>query len=166
MKLPYNMLITLGCTILFIVSAEPCAGEDEQKPVILSALPDSSVSPAQLIMSGRNFGSSKPTVTLDSTPLEVVTFTSTIVEALLPPQFRSGSTFWSSSGADTASIRRHLILRWEPQDRKETRATLAHKALQDPLDPPGLRDRRAPTVRAMSFPFPQPPSTYASWLNL
>ena len=91
MRSRYNVLIALVGAILFIVSAEPCAGEDEQKPVILSALPDSSVSPAQLIISGRNFGSSKPRVTLDSIPLEVVTFTSTIVAALLPPQFRPGS---------------------------------------------------------------------------
>src|SRR5947208_825840 len=65
-------LLHLAVTVVF-------ADEEDRKPVIIAAVPDSPVAPAQLTISGQNFGVAKPLVTLDSFPLLVATFTSTNV---------------------------------------------------------------------------------------
>ena len=67
------------------------ADEDDQGPVIIAALPDSSVNPTQLTITGKNLGSSKPLVTLDSFPLLVLTFTSSSVTVWLPAGLKPGS---------------------------------------------------------------------------
>src|SRR5437868_2485717 len=64
---------------------------DDQKPVIVSALPDATINPAQLTITGNNLGSGKPLVTLESIRLLVATFTSTSVTALLPMGLKPGS---------------------------------------------------------------------------
>jgi len=64
---------------------------DDQKPVILSALPDATVNPTQLTITGNNLGGGKPLVTLDSIRLLVATFTATSVTALLPVGLKPGS---------------------------------------------------------------------------
>jgi hypothetical protein len=61
---------------------------DAQRPNILSAVPNLSVSPAQLTVTGENFGSVRPVVLLDGLPLTVVTFSSTAVTAFLPANLR------------------------------------------------------------------------------
>jgi len=67
------------------------ADEEDRKPVIIAAVPDSPVTPAHLTISGQNFGASKPLVTLDSFPLLVATFTSTSVTVWLPAGLKPGS---------------------------------------------------------------------------
>ena len=64
---------------------------DDQKPVIISVVPDLSINPTQLTITGNNLGSGKPLVTLDSILLLVATFTSTSVTALLPVGLKPGS---------------------------------------------------------------------------
>jgi hypothetical protein len=78
------ILLHLGVTVVI-------ADEEDQKPIIIAALPDSPVNPAQLTIAGKNFGTSKPFVTLDSLPLLVTSFTSTIVNVLLPMGLKPGS---------------------------------------------------------------------------
>ena len=77
-------LLHLAGTVVF-------ADEEDRKPVIIAAVPDSPVAPAQLTISGQNFGAAKPLVTLDSFPLLVVTFTSTNVTVWLPAGLKPGS---------------------------------------------------------------------------
>ena len=64
---------------------------DDQKPVIISVVPDLSINPTQLTITGNNLGNGKPLVTLDSIRLLVATFTSTSVTALLPVGLKPGS---------------------------------------------------------------------------
>jgi hypothetical protein len=79
------------CVLLHGSLAVGLAMEDEPDPVILAAVPDSSVNLKQLTITGEAFGSAKPLVTLDSLPLTVVSFTSTVVTAFLPQGLRPGS---------------------------------------------------------------------------
>jgi hypothetical protein len=65
--------------------------DEENKPVIIAALPDSSFNPTQLTITGNQLGTGKPFVTLDSFRLLVVTFTSTSVTALLPAGLKPSS---------------------------------------------------------------------------
>jgi hypothetical protein len=58
--------------------------DGESGPVILSAAPDSAANPTQVTITGKNFGSAKPLVTLDSLPLMVASFTPTIVTVFVP----------------------------------------------------------------------------------
>jgi hypothetical protein len=67
------------------------ADEEDQRPVIVAAIPDSSVNPPLLTITGQNFGNSKPFVTLDSFPLSVVSFTPTSVIVLLHTGLKPGS---------------------------------------------------------------------------
>ena len=77
-------LLHLGVIVLF-------ADEEDHKPVIIAAMPDASVNPTQLTITGQNLGNSKPLVTLDSFPLLVTGFTSTIVTVWLPKGLKPGS---------------------------------------------------------------------------
>ncbi len=67
------------------------ADDDQHEPLIKAALPDSSASPTQLNITGENFGTLKPVVTLDSMPLTVASFSATSVTALLPAGLTPGS---------------------------------------------------------------------------
>jgi hypothetical protein len=78
--------------IAALLSTIPAWADDNGRdPAILAAIPDFSVTPAQLAIKGQNLGTSKPSVTLDAIPLSIVTFTSTAVTALLPPGLPAGS---------------------------------------------------------------------------
>jgi hypothetical protein len=77
-------LLHLGVTVIF-------ADEEDRKPVIIAALPDSSVNPTQLTITGQNLGTAKPFVTLDSLPLVVASFTSTTVTVWLHAGLNPGS---------------------------------------------------------------------------
>jgi len=59
-------------------------GDPPSKPQIQSATIESSTTPAQLTITGQHFGPSAPAVALDAIPLQVLTFTSTVVVAALP----------------------------------------------------------------------------------
>jgi hypothetical protein len=83
------MQVLFKCAL--VAAALTAALAEDQKPVIISALPDASVNPTQLTITGNNLGSGKPLVTLDSFRLLVATFTSTSVTALLPAGLRPGS---------------------------------------------------------------------------
>ncbi len=77
--------------LLHVTMAAAIADEQEAKPVIISAIPDSPVNPAQLTIAGQHLGALKPLVTLDSMPLTVIGFTPTMVTAFLPAGLKSGS---------------------------------------------------------------------------
>jgi len=77
-------LLHLAVTVVF-------ADEEDRKPVIIAAVPDSTANPTQLTITGQNFGASKPLVTLDSFPLLVTTFTSANVTVWLPAGLKPGS---------------------------------------------------------------------------
>jgi hypothetical protein len=83
------MQVLFKCAL--VAAALTAAFAEDQKPVIISALPDASVNPTQLTITGNNLGSGKPLVTLDSFRLLVATFTSTSVTALLPAGLKPGS---------------------------------------------------------------------------
>jgi hypothetical protein len=80
-----------AAALLNLAMAATVPSDDEQKPAIISAIPDSAVNPTQLTIAGQNLGRSKPLVNLDSIPLAVVGFTATAVTALLPPGLGPGS---------------------------------------------------------------------------
>lgn len=77
--------------LVHVVMAAALADEEESKPIIIAAIPDSSVNPTQLTITGRNLGTSKPIVTLDSIPLSVIGFTSTVVTVWLQAGLSPGS---------------------------------------------------------------------------
>jgi hypothetical protein len=65
--------------------------EEEELPLILAVMTDSSASPTQLTITGQNLGKAKPRVTLGSRALDVVSFGSSRVIAILPAGFVPGS---------------------------------------------------------------------------
>ena len=77
--------------VLPLVLTVALADDDQHEPLILTAVPDSSASPTQLTITGENFGTLKPVVTLDLIPLTVVSFGSTAVTALLPAGLTPGT---------------------------------------------------------------------------
>jgi hypothetical protein len=91
MNLLRNWPKALAVFALLHVALVAALADEENKPVVITALPDSSVNPTQLTITGNHLGSGKPLVTLDSLRLLVVTFTSTSVTALLPAGLKPGS---------------------------------------------------------------------------
>ena len=83
--------VALAFALQIDVMGRALADDEKHDPLILAAVPDSSASPTQLTIMGENFGTLKPTVTLDSIPLAVVSFGSTSVTALLPAGLTPGS---------------------------------------------------------------------------
>ena len=82
--------MAIACSILLgFVSIS--AAEDNTQAAISAAIPDFAVNPTQLTISGQNFGSVRPNVTLDAIPLAVVSFTPTVVTALLPSGLKPGT---------------------------------------------------------------------------
>ena len=67
------------------------AEDSDSKAVILSATPDTSVSPAQLTIAGKNLGNARPSLKLAGQPLAVASFTSAAVTADLPAGLSPGS---------------------------------------------------------------------------
>jgi hypothetical protein len=61
--------------------------------VIVSAKVNFSITPNTIAISGQNFGTSKPTVTLDALKLAVTSFSQTSIQATLPISLPSGSYF-------------------------------------------------------------------------
>ncbi len=82
---------TIFAIAALLATPSAWADNDSQKPIILAAIPDFSVTPAQLAIQGQNLGTAKPIVSLDAIPLSVVTFTSTAVTALLPAGLAEGT---------------------------------------------------------------------------
>jgi hypothetical protein len=60
-------------------------------PLIIGAVPDFGVNPTQLTISGSNFGTTQPLVSLDGLPLTVMSFTDTVVVVSLPASLAPGS---------------------------------------------------------------------------
>ncbi len=83
--------VIFAFALQLVVMGRALADDQKHDPLILAAVPDSSVSPTQLTIMGENFGTLKPAVTLDSIPLTVVNFGSTSVTALLPAGLTPGS---------------------------------------------------------------------------
>src|SRR5262245_57760010 len=66
------------------------SSQGELKPLIISVVPDFISNPTKLTIAGLNFGGTKPTVALDSIPVNVVTFTPTLVTVFIPPNTPPG----------------------------------------------------------------------------
>jgi len=82
-------LAVLGSLCMCIFAAAPAKAA--LPPVITGVTADYAISPATITITGRNFGSLTPTVTLDGATLVVSTYTSTSVTALLPANLAPGS---------------------------------------------------------------------------
>ena len=67
------------------------SSQGDMKPLIISVVPDFISNPTQLTIAGLNFGETKPIVALDSIPVNVVTFTPTLVTVLIPPNTPPGA---------------------------------------------------------------------------
>ena len=67
------------------------SSQGDMKPLIISVVPDFISNPTQLTIAGLNFGETKPIVALDSIPVNVVTFTPTLVTVLIPPNMPPGA---------------------------------------------------------------------------
>jgi len=63
--------------------AQP-SSQGDKKPLIISVVPDFISNPTQLTIAGLNFGETKPIVTLDSIPVNILTFSPTLVTVLIP----------------------------------------------------------------------------------
>ncbi len=57
---------------------------------LVSALPNFASGNEQIAISGANFGATQGTVEFDGSPLSIVSWTSTVIEALLPPEPEAG----------------------------------------------------------------------------
>ena len=87
-----NWKKVVAATALLHLSMTVAFADDEgPAPVIIAAITDSPLNPTQLIITGRNLGTSKPVVTLDAIPLTVVGFTPTVVTVWLQPGLNPGS---------------------------------------------------------------------------
>lgn len=137
--------IAIACSVLLCFACL-CAAEDDNQASIASAIPDSSANPSQLTIHGRNFGSVRPNVTLEGIPLSVLTFSPTLVTALLPSGLKPGTYF--------------LVL--EPDGRKEKRAEFdAAIGAMGPKGDPGAPGPAGPQgVPGQQGP-PGPPGTGA-----
>jgi collagen triple helix repeat protein/IPT/TIG domain-containing protein len=60
------------------------SSQGDKKPLIISVVPDFISNPTQLTIAGLNFGETKPIVALDSIPVNVLTFSPTLVTVLIP----------------------------------------------------------------------------------
>src|SRR4030088_1674528 len=81
----------LAIGALLYLSVAAAFAEEESKPVVVAAVPDASINPTQLTITGKHLGTAKPLVTLGSISLGVVGFTPTVVTALLPLGLKPGS---------------------------------------------------------------------------
>jgi Collagen triple helix repeat (20 copies)/IPT/TIG domain len=80
------------------------SSQGDKKPLIISVVPDFISNPTQLTIAGLSFGETKPIVTLNSIPVEVVTFTPTLVTVLVPGNTPPGVyllTLTSTRNSDT-----------------------------------------------------------------
>jgi hypothetical protein len=80
-----------AATLLIVIVRGAPAQENSLKPTILAALADPPANPTQLTITGRELGTLRPLVTLDSAILVVTGYSPTVVTALLPPGFRPGT---------------------------------------------------------------------------
>src|SRR5215471_21705307 len=70
--------------------AQP-SSQGDKKPLIISVVPDFISNPTQLTIAGLNFGETRPLVALDSIPVNVLTFSPTLVTVLIPPNTPPGA---------------------------------------------------------------------------
>jgi len=85
--------VALSLTFGFAGSPQTLAqssSRGDMKPLIISVVPDFISNPTQLTIAGLNFGETKPIVALDSIPVNVVTFTPSLVTVLIPPKTPPG----------------------------------------------------------------------------
>jgi hypothetical protein len=81
-------LIVAGLMGLTISNA---FAETDSRPVIDSVLANFAVNPTRLTIGGKDLGSASPSVSLDSQPLQVVSFSPTLVVVGLPAEVKPGS---------------------------------------------------------------------------
>src|SRR5579864_4957267 len=86
----YAIGLTLALLISIAAASGPAWGADKNLPTINDAIPEYLTNPGQLTITGSNFGSAKPGVTLDGVSLIVPIFTSTVATAFLPSNLAPG----------------------------------------------------------------------------
>ena len=74
-----------------LIHAQLATATSSHQVVIVSAQINLSVTPNTIAISGQNFGTSKPTVTLDAMTLAVTSFSQTSIQATLPISIPPGS---------------------------------------------------------------------------
>lgn len=97
---PANVAI-LATAAWIAIAGGPAWGQSKNQPVIAMAIPTFTTNPAQLTITGTNFGSIKPVVMLDGLVLNIATFTPTVVVALLPAALAPGSYLLTLANAST-----------------------------------------------------------------
>ena len=87
---PFGRMLGLPVVVstCFLVTTVWAGGP---QPVITGAVPNFAINPTQLTVSGSNFGTVQPLVSLDGLPLAVMSFTDTLVVASLPTNLTPGS---------------------------------------------------------------------------
>jgi hypothetical protein len=103
MQLPSTLRRALIVGALLSATISVAFAADDTRLVILAAVPDSTVSPAHLVVTGTNLGNRRPIVTLNAEPLAVTSFSSNSVTAVLPAL--SAGTY--SLTVETDDGRRH-----------------------------------------------------------
>src|ERR1700677_2656716 len=83
-------LTTLCAMHMYILGVTP-ASAATASPAITSVTVSYSISPPTITLTGKNFGTTTPGVTLDGIPLEIDLYTSTAVVAVLPSSLTPGS---------------------------------------------------------------------------
>jgi len=83
-------LTTLCAMHMYILGVTP-ASAATASPAITSVTVSYSISPPTITITGKNFGTTTPGVTLDGIPLEIDLYTSTAVVAVLPSSLTPGS---------------------------------------------------------------------------
>jgi hypothetical protein len=95
--------LKLAPLISIAMTSGPAWSADKNMPAITDAIPEFLTNPAQLTITGSNFGASKPDVTLDGVPLTVPIFTSSVATALLPSNLARGTYLLTLTNNDTGN---------------------------------------------------------------
>jgi hypothetical protein len=151
--------------LLHFAATVVLADEEDRNPVIVAAMPDSSVNPTQLKISGQNLGASKPLVTLDSVPLSVVGVTSAIVTVWLHAGLKPGSYRLTLEPNGHSERLAEFDVALGAIGPKADRGDPGPRGLRDRwvlLEHKGRRDRRAQAVRATFTPLPHRAWVFAS----
>jgi hypothetical protein len=97
-------VLMLAVMISIAVANGPAWGADKSMAAITNAIPEFVTNPAQLTITGSNFGTATPIVMLDGIPLNVPMFTSTVATALLPPGLAPGTYLLTLTNTDTGNV--------------------------------------------------------------
>jgi hypothetical protein len=107
LRIPMLALLLLFSSQALMHAQLATASAKKHEVVIVSAKVDLSVTPNTIVISGQNFGTSEPTVTLDAMTLLVTSFSQTSINATLPISLPPGSyvlTVVSGNGTPASGL--------------------------------------------------------------